>query len=206
MIQQRTLKHVKVSQLGCCCWFINIELLSENCKLWWQILKCHSSLLKLVRHQVGYVTDSSVYSVSWSRRMWVFPSSVLSTGVGYIRASIIVCLPNDTTRYFGLVIFGSGVAGLRSALEIFKNSSIAIITKTEAYQRSTNCTRGGNNTFHAPVESRMQESRYNVGEAYLRDDKTDRVSLATIMGAIDAFLYESMRHSQWMSRWILACY
>ena len=150
MIQQRTLKHVKVSQLGCCCWFITIELLSENCKLWWQILKYHFSLLKLVRHQVGYVTDSSAYSVSWSRRMWVFPSSVLSTGVGYIRASIIVCLPNDTTRYFGLVVFCSGVAGLRSALEIFKNSSIAIITKTGAYQRSTNCTRGGNNDVPHP--------------------------------------------------------
>ncbi|KAM0925388.1 hypothetical protein ACQ4PT_004194 [Festuca glaucescens] len=96
--------------------------------------------------------------------------------VGSIRASALSRLQDDTTRYFDFVVIGSGVAGLRYALEVSKHGSVAIITKAEPHESNTNYAQGGVSAVLCPsdsVESHMQDTI--VAGAYLCDEETVRI-------------------------------
>ncbi|CAM0947183.1 unnamed protein product [Alopecurus aequalis] len=93
-----------------------------------------------------------------------------------IRASALSRLQDDTTRYFDFVVIGSGVAGLRYALEVSKHGSVAIITKAEPHESNTNYAQGGVSAVLCPsdsVESHMQDTI--VAGAYLCDEETVRI-------------------------------
>jgi L-aspartate oxidase len=99
--------------------------------------------------------------------------------VSPIRASAISCLQDDTTQFFDFVVIGSGVAGLRYALEVSKHGSVAIITKAEPHESNTNYAQGGVSAVLCPsdsVESHMKDTI--VAGAYLCDEETVRVSLS----------------------------
>lgn len=101
-----------------------------------------------------------------------------------IRASTHSCLQDDTTKYFDFVVIGSGVAGLKYALEVSKHGSVAVITKAEPHESNTNYAQGGVSAVLCPsdsVESHMQDTI--VAGAYLCDEETVRVSLTSIMNA-----------------------
>ncbi|GKA45045.1 L-aspartate oxidase, chloroplastic, partial [Tanacetum coccineum] len=51
---------------------------------------------------------------------------------------ITSCIRDDSTKYFDFVVIGSGVAGLRYALEVAKHGNVAIITKAEPHESNTN--------------------------------------------------------------------
>lgn len=93
-----------------------------------------------------------------------------------IRASTLSCLQDDTTKFFDFVVIGSGVAGLRYALEVSKHGSVAIITKAEPHESNTNYAQGGVSAVLCPsdsVESHMEDTI--VAGAYLCDEETVRV-------------------------------
>ncbi|XP_078170335.1 L-aspartate oxidase [Carex rostrata] len=82
----------------------------------------------------------------------------------------------NATKYFDFVVIGSGVAGLRYALEVSKHGSVAIITKAEPYESNTQYAQGGVSAVLCPtdsVESHMQDTI--VAGAYLCDEETVRV-------------------------------
>ncbi|KAF8685944.1 hypothetical protein HU200_043868 [Digitaria exilis] len=96
--------------------------------------------------------------------------------ISAIRASTLSCLQNDTTKFFDFVVIGSGVAGLRYALEVSKHGSVAIITKAEPHESNTNYAQGGVSAVLCPsdsVESHMEDTI--VAGAYLCDEETVRV-------------------------------
>ncbi|KAJ3708890.1 hypothetical protein LUZ61_012595 [Rhynchospora tenuis] len=83
---------------------------------------------------------------------------------------------DSDTKYVDFVVIGSGVAGLRYALEVSKHGSVAIITKAEPYESNTNYAQGGVSAVLCPtdsVESHMQDTI--VAGAYLCDEETVRV-------------------------------
>ncbi|KAG6508465.1 hypothetical protein ZIOFF_033839 [Zingiber officinale] len=72
---------------------------------------------------------------------------------------------------------GSGVAGLRYALEVSKYGSVAIITKAEPQESNTNYAQGGVSAVLCPsdsVESHMQDTI--IAGAYLCDEETVRIN------------------------------
>lgn len=96
--------------------------------------------------------------------------------VSAIRASTLSFSQDDSTKYFDFVVIGSGVAGLRYALEVSKHGSVAIITKAEPYESNTNYAQGGVSAVLCPldsVESHMKDTI--VAGAYLCDEETVRV-------------------------------
>lgn len=87
------------------------------------------------------------------------------------------CLGDGSTKYYDFVVIGSGVAGLRYALEVSKHGSVAVITKAEPHESNTNYAQGGVSAVLCPldsVESHMQDTI--VAGAYLCDEETVRVS------------------------------
>lgn len=87
------------------------------------------------------------------------------------------CLRDGSTKYFDFAVIGSGVAGLRYALEVSKHGSVAVITKAEPHESNTNYAQGGVSAVLCPsdsVESHMQDTI--VAGAYLCDEETVRVS------------------------------
>ena len=99
--------------------------------------------------------------------------------VSAIRASTLSCFQDDTTKFFDFVVIGSGVAGLRYALEVSKYGSVAIITKAEPHESNTNYAQGGVSAVLCPsdsVESHMKDTI--VAGAYLCDEETVRVSFS----------------------------
>ncbi|XP_020113895.1 L-aspartate oxidase, chloroplastic isoform X1 [Ananas comosus] len=95
-----------------------------------------------------------------------------------IRNVTISCLKESTanTNYFDFVVIGSGVAGLRYALEVAKQGKVAVITKAEPHESNTNYAQGGVSAVLCPsdsVESHMQDTI--VAGAYLCDEETVRV-------------------------------
>lgn len=105
--------------------------------------------------------------------------------ISAIRASTLSCLQDDATKFFDFVVIGSGVAGLRYALEVSKHGSVAIITKAEPHESNTNYAQGGVSAVLCPsdsVESHMKDTI--VAGAYLCDEEIVRVSV-------------SIRHLQW---------
>ncbi|XP_023516125.1 L-aspartate oxidase, chloroplastic-like [Cucurbita pepo subsp. pepo] len=86
------------------------------------------------------------------------------------------CLNDGSTKYFDFVIIGSGVAGLRYALEVAKHGSVAVITKAEPHESNTNYAQGGVSAVLCPsdsVESHVQDTI--VAGAHLCDEETVRV-------------------------------
>lgn len=92
-------------------------------------------------------------------------------------AEIKSCLGDDYTKYFDFAIIGSGVAGLRYALEVAKHGTVAVITKAEPHDCNTNYAQGGVSAVLCPsdsVESHVQDTI--IAGAYLCDEETVRVS------------------------------
>lgn len=90
--------------------------------------------------------------------------------------AITSCLVNSSTKFFDFAIIGSGVAGLRYALEVAKHGSVAVITKAEPHESNTNYAQGGVSAVLCPsdsVESHMQDTI--VAGANLCDEETVRV-------------------------------
>ncbi|KAL6518839.1 L-aspartate oxidase 2-a, chloroplastic [Orobanche hederae] len=90
-----------------------------------------------------------------------------------IRAS---CFRDGYNKYFDFAVIGSGVAGLRYALEVAKHGTVAVITKAEPHESNTNYAQGGVSAVLCPsdsVESHMQDTI--VAGAYLCDEETVRV-------------------------------
>lgn len=86
------------------------------------------------------------------------------------------CLRDGPTKYFDFAVIGSGVAGLRYALEVAKHGSVAVITKAEPHESNTNYAQGGVSAVLCPsdsVESHMHDTI--VAGAYLCDEETVRV-------------------------------
>lgn len=95
---------------------------------------------------------------------------------GTKRTPVLSCLQENVTKYFDFIVVGSGVAGLRYALEVSKHGSVAIITKAEPHECNTNYAQGGISAVLCPsdsVESHMQDTI--VAGGYLCDEETVRV-------------------------------
>lgn len=85
-------------------------------------------------------------------------------------------LKEGSTKFFDFTVIGSGVAGLRYALEVAKHGTVAVITKAEPHESNTNYAQGGVSAVLCPldsVESHMQDTI--VAGAYLCDEETVRV-------------------------------
>ncbi|KAL6010972.1 L-aspartate oxidase 2-a, chloroplastic [Asimina triloba] len=82
----------------------------------------------------------------------------------------------NATKYFDFIVIGSGVAGLRYALEVSKHGSVAVITKAEPYESNTNYAQGGISAVLCPLDSVENHMRDTiVAGAYLCDEETVRV-------------------------------
>lgn len=93
------------------------------------------------------------------------------------RTAILSCLKDGSTKFFDFTVIGSGVAGLRYALEVAKHGTVAVITKAEPHESNTNYAQGGVSAVLCPsdsVESHMHDTI--VAGAYLCDEETVRVS------------------------------
>lgn len=96
--------------------------------------------------------------------------------LGTRKVSVSSCLRDSTVKYFDFAVIGSGVAGLRYALEVAKYGTVAVITKAEPHESNTNYAQGGVSAVLSPsdsVESHMQDTM--VAGAYLCDEETVRV-------------------------------
>lgn len=93
-----------------------------------------------------------------------------------LRTVTVSSLRDDSTKFFDFAVIGSGVAGLRYALEVAKHGSVAVITKAEPHESNTNYAQGGVSAVLCPsdsVESHVQDTI--VAGAYLCDEETVRV-------------------------------
>ncbi|XP_028086460.1 L-aspartate oxidase, chloroplastic-like [Camellia sinensis] len=98
-----------------------------------------------------------------------------------LRTVTTSCLRDGSTKYFDFAVIGSGVAGLRYALEVAKHGTVAVITKAEPHESNTNYAQGGVSAVLCPsdsVENHMRDTI--VAGAYLCDEETVRVSLKLI--------------------------
>ncbi|GMH23831.1 hypothetical protein Nepgr_025674 [Nepenthes gracilis] len=121
--------------------------------------------------------------ISWS--LWVskllhvqanFQCPPVSRQQKPFRGIIALCLRNNATKYFDFAVIGSGVAGLRYALEVAKHGTVAVITKAEPHESNTNYAQGGVSAVLCPsdsVESHMQDTI--IAGAYLCDEEIVRV-------------------------------
>ncbi|XP_057983246.1 L-aspartate oxidase 2-a, chloroplastic [Malania oleifera] len=93
------------------------------------------------------------------------------------RSTVTVsCLRDNSTKYFDFAIIGSGIAGLRYALEVAKHGSVAVITKAEPHESNTNYAQGGVSAVLCPTDSVENHMRDTiVAGAYLCDEETVRV-------------------------------
>ncbi|KAJ7524219.1 hypothetical protein O6H91_18G083100 [Diphasiastrum complanatum] len=92
------------------------------------------------------------------------------------RAKDRLPVPVEETRYFNFIVIGSGVAGLRYALEVAKVGSVAIVTKSEPHESNTNYAQGGVSAVLDPsdsVESHIRDTI--VAGAFLCDEETVEV-------------------------------
>ncbi|KAH9302710.1 hypothetical protein KI387_014293, partial [Taxus chinensis] len=82
----------------------------------------------------------------------------------------------NSVKYFDFAIIGSGVAGLRYALEVAKHGSVAVITKAEPHESNTNYAQGGVSAVLDPFDSVENHIRDTiVAGAYLCDEETVKV-------------------------------
>jgi L-aspartate oxidase len=92
-----------------------------------------------------------------------------------------VSLSDDTddeelTKYFDFLVIGSGIAGLRYALEVAKYGSVAILTKSEPHESNTVYAQGGVSAVLDPADSVESHIRDTiVAGAFLCDEETVEV-------------------------------
>lgn len=94
--------------------------------------------------------------------------------------SVSSSLRDGSIKYFDFSVIGSGLAGLRYALDVAKYGTVAVITKAEPHESNTNYAQGGVSAVLSPsdsVESHVQDTI--VAGAYLCDKETVRVSYRT---------------------------
>ncbi|KAL0343996.1 UNVERIFIED_CONTAM: L-aspartate oxidase, chloroplastic [Sesamum angustifolium] len=92
------------------------------------------------------------------------------------RVVIKSCLREGCNKYFDFAVIGSGIAGLRYALEVAKHGTVAVITKAEPHESNTNYAQGGVSAVLCPsdsVENHVQDTI--IAGAYLCDEETVRV-------------------------------
>ncbi|KAL0331972.1 UNVERIFIED_CONTAM: L-aspartate oxidase, chloroplastic [Sesamum calycinum] len=92
------------------------------------------------------------------------------------RVVIKSCLREGYNNYFDFAVIGSGIAGLRYALEVAKHGTVAVITKAEPHESNTNYAQGGVSAVLCPsdsVENHVQDTI--IAGAYLCDEETVRV-------------------------------
>ncbi|KAG6506244.1 hypothetical protein ZIOFF_031566 [Zingiber officinale] len=103
---------------------------------------------------------------------------------------------NCDTKFFDFIVVGSGVAGLRYALEVSKYGSVAIITKAEPQASNTNYAQGGVSVVLCPsdsIESHMQDT--TIAGAYLCDEETVKVTdYELIPGGRNIRVIEETKH------------
>uniref|UniRef100_A0A1D1XRB9 L-aspartate oxidase n=1 Tax=Anthurium amnicola TaxID=1678845 RepID=A0A1D1XRB9_9ARAE len=107
---------------------------------------------------------------------YLTPQAIFSYSNGSNRSVTMASMKESTTKFFDFVVIGSGVAGLRYALEVSKHGSVAIITKAEPHESNTNYAQGGVSAVLCPsdsVENHMRDTI--VAGAYLCDEETVRV-------------------------------
>lgn len=105
-----------------------------------------------------------------------FPQSSINDNWKPLRAVSASYLKDGSVKYFDFAVIGSGVAGLRYALEVAKHGSVAVITKAEPHESNTNYAQGGVSAVLCPldsVESHMRDTI--IAGAYLCDEETVRV-------------------------------
>ncbi|XP_034706600.1 L-aspartate oxidase, chloroplastic isoform X2 [Vitis riparia] len=105
-----------------------------------------------------------------------FPQSSINDNWKPLRAVSASYLNDGSVKYFDFAVIGSGVAGLRYALEVAKHGSVAVITKAEPHESNTNYAQGGVSAVLCPldsVESHMRDTI--IAGAYLCDEETVRV-------------------------------
>ncbi|CAL0317272.1 unnamed protein product [Lupinus luteus] len=89
---------------------------------------------------------------------------------------VSACKKDGSTKHFDFAVIGSGIAGLRYALDVAKYGTVAVITKAESHECNTNYAQGGVSAVLCPsdsVESHMKDTI--VAGAYLCDEETVRV-------------------------------
>ena len=75
------------------------------------------------------------------------------------------------------MVIGSGIAGLRYALDVSRCGSVAIVTKAEPHETNTNYAQGGVSAVLDPLDSIENHIRDTiVAGAYLCDEETVEVS------------------------------
>ncbi|CAN1195913.1 L-aspartate oxidase 2-a, chloroplastic [Linum perenne] len=102
---------------------------------------------------------------------------------GRRRLMVTSCLRDGSTKYFDFAVIGSGVAGLRYALEVAKYGTVAVITKAEPHESNTNYAQGGVSAVLCPgdsVESHVQDTI--VAGVHLCDEETVRVRVVCTEG------------------------
>ncbi|KAI9078095.1 hypothetical protein K1719_040020 [Acacia pycnantha] len=91
--------------------------------------------------------------------------------------SVICSYDKDgPTKYFDFAVIGSGIAGLRYALEVATYGTVAVVTKAEPHEGNTNYAQGGVSAVLCPsdsVESHMKDTI--VAGANLCDEESVRV-------------------------------
>ena len=103
-------------------------------------------------------------------------SRVVSTFNESSKINTSIRAVSSYTKYYDFTVIGSGVAGLRYALEVAKQGTVAVITKDEPHESNTNYAQGGVSAVLCPldsVESHMQDTM--VAGAHLCDEETVRV-------------------------------
>lgn len=141
----------------------------------------HAAGLSSLVFKTGFLTDvTRLCAISSAAHGAAFRSvrAPVPKSISAARSARILCLQdnNSNTKYFDFVVVGSGVAGLRYALEVSKHGSVAVITKAEPHESNTNYAQGGVSAVLCPsdsVESHMQDTI--VAGAYLCDEETVRV-------------------------------
>lgn len=149
---------------------------------------CFAEYKKHGGRQASWVTGVTLKrcadrELSWSFRV---PKLMLTqhnfrcTGIrkswSHLKAATVSCLKDGSTKYYDFAVIGSGVAGLRYALEVARHGTVAVITKAESQESNTNYAQGGVSAVLCPsdsVESHMQDTI--VAGAYLCDEETVRV-------------------------------
>ncbi len=131
---------------------------------------------KSVKPFLLYSSRSSGVSKSLQIQRCKFSQAPFSENWKPLRTVTSSCLRDGSTKYFDFAIIGSGVAGLRYALEVGKHGYVALITKAEPHESNTNYAQGGVSAVLCPsdsVESHMRDTI--VAGAYLCDEETVRV-------------------------------
>ncbi|XP_057540935.1 L-aspartate oxidase 2-a, chloroplastic [Amaranthus tricolor] len=93
-----------------------------------------------------------------------------------LRAITTSFMKDRNTMCFDFSVIGSGIAGLRYALEVAKHGTVAVITKAEPHESNTNYAQGGVSAVLSPsdsVESHVQDTI--IAGAYLCDEETVKV-------------------------------